>query len=559
MRRISTLIWLGLFAWAAVSAPGAGAATCLGKQATITANGKRINGTGGSDVIVAGPGNNRILGGGGRDTICAGAGNDLVDGSRGGDNLDGGPGRDVLRGDRGSDTARGGGGRDRLLGENGNDRLNGGGGARDFVDGGPGDEPLASGGAGNFDVVLGNSGGDRIVGGPGRHDIASYATSSSPITINLATGRSLGDVRERLRGIEDVIGGAGADSIRGSAARNRLDGGPGDDRLTAAGAGDAAFGGPGSDTCRGRFAREGSCGAEGTSPRVIGVELIRSIDNSSSLVVTGTGFADEVRVTRVSRGFRVTSRGRTRVAPGSGQAKSCDPVKGDAVRCTGRAGRLVASLGSGGDELDASGLPRFMQTTIDGQGGPDALRGGQGPNTIFSGDDRAPDRLVGGRRNDVLFGINTAHPRIDSGRAVMRGLGGGDLMVGGQPCDGDLFDGGRGGNDSASFARVRNSGIIVIAVIGGAVRDPNVRGCDRGRITAATEKIEGSKGPDVLIGDDSPNDLLGMGGDDRLSGRGGPDRCEGGGGRDRARGCEERIGIPRAGWAQSPRPGLGAA
>ena len=103
----------------------------------------------------------------------------------------------------------------------------------------------------------------------------------------------------------------------------------------------------------------------------------------------------------------------------------------------------------------------------------------------------------------------------------MFGGPGNDLMIGGQPCDGDIFDGGPGDNDSASFARVRNSGIVVKATIGGAVTDPDVAGCNAGQIEASVEKIEGSPGPDILIGDDGANMLLGRGGNDLLDGRGG--------------------------------------
>jgi len=126
----------------------------------------------------------------------------------------------------------------------------------------------------------------------------------------------------------------------------------------------------------------------------------------------------------------------------------------------------------------------------------------------------------------------------------MVGGPGNDLMIGGQPCDGDLFDGGPGANDSASFARVRNSGAFVKATIGGAVLDPDVAGCDAGRIDSSVEKIEGSPGPDVLIGDDTANVLLGRGGNDRLEGRGGNDTCIGGGGRDQASGCEQAASVP---------------
>ncbi len=126
----------------------------------------------------------------------------------------------------------------------------------------------------------------------------------------------------------------------------------------------------------------------------------------------------------------------------------------------------------------------------------------------------------------------------------MLGGAGSDLLVGGQPCEGDRFDGGPGLNDSASFARVRNTGVVVDATIGGAVLDPDVANCGAGRIELSTEKIEGSPGPDILTGDNGPNDLLGRAGDDALNGLGAVDRCTGGGGNDAAQSCEQRASIP---------------
>ena len=116
----------------------------------------------------------------------------------------------------------------------------------------------------------------------------------------------------------------------------------------------------------------------------------------------------------------------------------------------------------------------------------------------------------------------------------MIGGPGNDLMIGGQPCDGDTFDGGPGGNDSASFARVHNAGVAVEATIGGAVTDPDVGGCNPGHIDSSTEKIEGSPGDDILSGDNGNNALLGRGGDDKIDGNGGFDNCIGGGGNDSA-------------------------
>ena len=131
---------------------------------------------------------------------------------------------------------------------------NGGAGNGDTVEGNQGDDTL-DGGAGNEDVIIGGTGNDKIDGGPGEHDIADYAGVGGAVTVDLQTQTVSGAENEHLEGIEDAIGGSGADTLIGSSEPNRLDGGPGNDHLeAAAGGGDAAFGGPGSDQCTGGFA-----------------------------------------------------------------------------------------------------------------------------------------------------------------------------------------------------------------------------------------------------------------------------------------------------------------
>lgn len=496
-----------LFAFAAVVGAGAPEAaarpTCGGKVATIVSNAPRIVGTKGHDVIVGGPGANRIFGLGGNDTICGGGGDDRIFGGRGNDRIYGDGGDDMLRGGRGSDRLYGGGGTDALFGDTGNDRLFGGAGDRDRLYGGAGDDSL-DGGGGDFDLLVGGTGVDRLDGGPGRHDIASFEGNGGSVWVDLGAGLARGPERESIRRIDDVIGGHGDDTIvASSGAPSRLDGGPGDDRLVAAHTSDQAFGGPGNDNCVGPFASQTGCDREGRA-RASTSEVYTSIAGHSTLVVTGTDGDDRIEV---------------------------NSAEG--------ASAIVASLGPG-DDFFAIGpnVPASVSVVIDGGPGSDVLRGGAGDDIIYGGDDRDPDTLEGGPGDDVLFGVNIFHPRRDSGAARMIGGPGNDLMVGGQPCNGDLFDGGPGDNDSASFARVRNSGIYVHATIGGAVFDPDVGNCNAGRIESNVEKIEGSPGPDILNGDNGDNVLLGRGGNDVLNGKGGMDRCIGGGGRNRTSNCE---------------------
>ncbi len=555
-RSVLGLVALALLlaAWSPGGAAAAKAPRCLGKPATLVSNAATILGSRGNDVIVAGPGDNEIRARGGNDTICAGRGDDRIHGGRGNDNVNGGAGDDVLRGGRGSDRLRGGAGSDRLLGEAGNDDLGGGVGRRDQLDGGPGDDRL-SGGPGRLDVLVGGPGNDRIDGGPGAHDVASYADLGGPVRIDLGAGTVNGAESERLSGIEDVLGGPGNDTLIGSpGSANRLDGGPGNDSLIAAGVDDQAHGGPGNDACAG-FTIEVSCGPTANAGGTV-VETYRSIDRSTSLIVAGRRGGDEISVEHSAGTYTVRgARGPQPVRLGDPAAGTCRRDReSNSVSCSGSVNSIQASLGAGDDSFRiAASVPAAVAATIDGGRGSDTLVGGRGDDTIYGGDDRAGDVLAGGGGDDVLYGVNIFHPRREGGAARMFGGRGNDLLIGGQPCNGDHFDGGPGSNDSASFARVRNSGIVVRATIGGAVLDPDVPACRAGRITGSVEKIEGSPGPDVLTGNGRGNTLLGRGGNDRLDGRGGFDTCVGGNGRDRLRNCE--YGNRGARFSRVPPPG----
>lgn len=537
-------------------APGAGAApTCQGKPATIVSNAATITGTKAPDVIVAGPGNNTIHGEGGNDLICGGAGNDTIYGERGvdtiygeegddtiygergSDTLDGGAGNDKIYGGRGSDQIEGGEGTDVVEGEQGNDTVNGGAGNNDLVEGNQGDDTL-DGGAGNEDVIIGGTGNDKIDGGPGEHDIADYAGAGGAVTINLQTQTVTGAEGEHLTGIEDAIGGSGNDTLIGT-TNSRLDGGPGNDHLEAGGSGDAAFGGPGSDQCTGGFAEETSCGPSAGS-NGLAVEIYESISGQSTLILTGSSGNDEGTVSYSGGNYVVTSSDVT-----NGDPTNPDCSGNGTITCSGRVDAIEANMGPGNDMLRiAESVPSSVSATIEGGTGSDDLIGGPGNDVLYAGEDHVPDTLEGGPGNDVLYGVNIFHPRKDSGAATMNGGPGSDLMIGGQPCDGDTFNGGPGANDSASFARVHNSGIFVEATIGGAVLDPEVSGCDAGHIDSSTEKIEGSPGNDILTGDNGPNTLLGRGGNDKLDGKGGFDDCIGGSGTDSATNCEKEASIP---------------
>ena len=541
---------------------------CLGKTATIIGLEGHIRGTARADVIVARGGANVIAAGGGNDRICAGQGADRILGEVGSDTVDGGPGDDEVIGGNGSDHLSGGAGRDSLLGKRGNDHLSGDAGVGDFADGGVGDDTVdggdgdfdqaigglgndvLSGGSGNGDLLRGGLGGDRVDGGPGANDTVSFAIGGASgrlvggrgVEVDLTTGSARDEGVDELAGIEDVIGSAFRDIIRGNSEVNVVYGGGGEDQLTG-GSGDAAFGGAGTDSCEG-FSAADSC--EGKSPLFsppppdsmprlpIEVDVAGGMDGASLTVVVPVlnalqGAGVDITVSFEGREWIVRA-GPLPIAVGG----SCALANPSEVRCPiPRTPDAVLISGSNGDdrlEVDPA-VPASVSARIIGEDGDDLLLGGAGDDTV---DGRQGDDLVEGREGDDA---------LTFGKAINGGPGS-DLLIG-YPCLGEAIHGGPG-VDSVSFARAQIS-IGVAATIGGTAEIAPDRtghsdfpgGCPNSESTtigSSVESIEGSVYDDILIGNDFRNQLIGRGGDDELIGRGSDDFLVGGGGRDTLRG-----------------------
>jgi hypothetical protein len=184
-----------------------------------------------------------------------------------------GDGGDELRTTRpgpapiGGVIASGGAGDDRLDGGAGSDVLDGGGGV-DTLLGGAGFDTLADGDAD------GAADGDVLDGGADL-DTVSYAhrRRSVRVTLGDATPDGAPGEQDAVRGIENAVGGRGADRLTGDPTPNELRGGAGDDTLTGRGAGalakgeppgDRLFGGAGDDTLRGGDGSDVLSGEHGT-------------------------------------------------------------------------------------------------------------------------------------------------------------------------------------------------------------------------------------------------------------------------------------------------------
>ena len=100
------------------------------------------------------------------------------------------------------------------------------------------------------DLLIGGTGTDGFDGGAGT-DIVSYEDRTAPVSVtldNLSNDGAPGENEQVSDAtVEGVRGGAGNDTLIGSAVPDRLEGGGGHDRLNGRGGGDVLLGGTGED------------------------------------------------------------------------------------------------------------------------------------------------------------------------------------------------------------------------------------------------------------------------------------------------------------------------
>ncbi len=111
---------------------------------------------------------------------------------------------------------------------------------------------LLQGGDGN-DTLIGAGGNDTLDGGNGS-DTADYSANTGNFTIdlNIAGPQNTGSTGyDTLIGVDNLIGGRGANKFYGNDADNRLEGGAGTDLLYAGGGHDVIVGGTGRDLMKG--------------------------------------------------------------------------------------------------------------------------------------------------------------------------------------------------------------------------------------------------------------------------------------------------------------------
>lgn len=532
---------------------------CGGRTVRVvgTAGDDVLRGTPRRDVIWAGPGDDMILGLGGHDVICGGGGDDVIFGGDGVDRIFGGAGDDTIHGGLGSDVLRGGGGDDVIYSERGNDEIRGGPGD-DRLYGGHGDDQIFGGAGDDFihgglgiDVLQGGRGNDTIDGGygwdvmngGGGNNTISFASAprserrGGGVHVSLKTGRADGDGRDRLRRFHNIVGSAFDDVLIGNRGKNRLYGGPGDDTLTAAAGRNELHGGLGRDRCRGAPPpRRTSCGRQRTPRAPVHVHFDTDVPDprAAGVLVAAGRRNDDISIAFDPSAGLLSITARDGIAI-HGACERPGVALNEAVCPLGGIPRwLTVDLGRGNDRYRAIGsLDGAGEVRIAGGRGNDMLRGG-GENSLLEGGPGS-DRIYGNGGQDALVAGFPGGPNF------LYGGPGGNLLASGPPCAGGRIVGGSG-SDNVSFAELPiQPGVLVASLARGNAYVKGMRRCRPVRIDRSIENLEGSFGPDILVGDHRSNNILGQPGADRFYGGGGDNTIDArDGGRDAHIQCGRR-------------------
>ena len=350
-----------------------------------------------------------LRGDGNANLLTGEAGDDRLEGRAGDDHLQGGSGNDQLFGDAGNDVLAGGDGDDQLAGGDGTDTLDGGSG-NDVLEGGAGADTV-NGGAGN-DLIHALAVGEDGIDGGADIDTVSFAAATLALSIDLGNGT------HRLINIENIVGGAGNDSIKGNAAANQIDAGAGDDLVEGGAGADVLIGGAGE---RDMLSYAGSAAGSNFSAGSIGQVIVNSVQIAAAVNPTLNG-VDVNLLASTANGADATGDVISGFEDLRGSAHS--------DRLRGSAGNTIV-FGGGGHDVIYGGAGDDL---LHGEAGDDIIFGEAGADQLFGG--TGNDRLFGGGEGDILYG-GDGNDILDAGDAgdQLHGDAGNDILVGGQGGD----------------------------------------------------------------------------------------------------------------------------
>jgi Ca2+-binding RTX toxin-like protein len=374
--------------------------------------------------------------------------------------------------------------------------------------------------------------------------------AAGSILLAQATNRQVYAAAPNFRpdGLENIVGGAGDDTLLGNAKANRITGNAGDNEMDGRGSGDTFIYNPNEFPGNSDTITE-PIGATNNTLDCTAMTIGANVDltNDNKLL------ADGIRMVMTSAaGVAATFQ---TVLGGSGD----DTVLGNAADnlLIGNGGADSITGGSGMDVL-------YGDTTNSGStlGANDTLTAGSGDSTLIGGP--GDDTLLGGGGKNVLYGDTTdVLSAINGNDSITAGSGpttliggpGSDALVGGAGADAYIFDGNvaTGGEtdvvsaqpntgvktiDWSYFANVDRPVYIDLAsdAFFGLYTDPHgnmrtIRTAAAGEAQNFDNVIGGPLG-DTLMGNSADNLIEGLLGDDSLVAGSGGGTLQGGAGND---------------------------
>jgi Ca2+-binding RTX toxin-like protein len=352
-----------------------------------------------------------LSGAGGNDTLFGLGGDDRIDGGTGNDVLDGGDGNDTLIGGDGWDTASyaqalaavhvdlgvsgpqaTGAGMDTLVGIE--DVI--GSAFDDTLIGASGVVNHLYGGAGN-DLLIGV--GDVLDGGAG-NDTASFASTFGTI-IDLAISGPQWDGTVLIN-IENVIGSASWDMLKGDGGNNHLMGGEGSDILMGRGGDDILEGG-GSPADTASYAEAASgvtvdLGIAGPQNTGEGFDTLIGIEN-----LTGSAFADTLKGDAGDNNLTGGAGDDTLIGMG-GQDEFHGGDGSDTVSYAGMTSGVTVDLNASSFQWINISTSQWLDSieNVTGSAFADKFTGNAGANALNGG--AGNDLLIGGLGHDMLTG-----------------------------------------------------------------------------------------------------------------------------------------------------------
>jgi len=494
------------------SNPGAGAGqdafvdieNLIGSPAGDTLTGhlgpNSLDGRAGNDTLIGLAGNDTLLGGLGDDLLRPGGGTDVLNGGTVGTDADGSSDTVDLSDlsavtlDMRLTTAQShGGGSIELRNDDSDSTVD-----VENISGSPTGDTLtgdaranALGGGDGDDVIDGGDGADILTGGAGSGDVVSYASTASPVTVNLANALlNAGPAAlDTLSGFEHATGTAAGDRLVGDTGANTLSGGDGADELE---------GGAGADLLQGGDATDTASYTE--APGAVTVDLAAQ---------TAAGAAGDDTLAGVES---ATGGAGADTLRGSTGANALAGGDGDDTLVP-RAGNDSVAGGGGADTVDLSAATDALTVDL-GATAAQTISATEGQDTFPAAD---VENATGGAQGDTLIGTGAAN-RLTGGAGAdtLAGLAGDDELAGGD------------GTDTASYAAA--AGPVAVAL---GVATPQITLAAGTDTLSSIERLVGSVAGDTLVGSAGDDTLEGGGGDDVLDGLAGADALRGGDGADR--------------------------